>query len=70
MSWMLDYLRNSRLTGIAAKINSGEPVNWQQESQLQTIDIVRHGQLALADAIEREEEADAQFEALVRSAIQ
>lgn len=65
MGWIVDQLRNGRLAGIAAKIESGEPVDWRKEQQLQAIDIVRAGQQALADAIEREEIEDGRIQQLV-----
>jgi hypothetical protein len=65
MSWITDRLRNSRLAGVAAQLESGEPVDWRRLAQQQAIDMARDGQLALADAIEREEEFDERFEQLL-----
>lgn len=61
MKWLTDYLRKSRLAGIAAKIEGGEPVDWHKEQQLQVLDIAMHGQQFVADTIDREAEADEQF---------
>lgn len=65
MSWIIDRLRNNRLAGVAAQLQSGAPVDWRQVAQQQAVDIARDGQLALADAIEREEEFDERFEQLL-----
>ena len=64
---MIDQLRNGRLAGIAAKIESGEPVDWRKEATLQSMDIVRAGQHALADAIEEEEREDGRLKQLADS---
>lgn len=65
MSWIIDRLRNSRLSAAKAQIEKGEEVDWKQVSRLQTLDIVTDGQSALADALEREREFDERFEQLL-----
>ena len=65
MSWYIDRLRNGRLSVAAAQIEKGEPVDWRKLSQLQAVDCATAGQLALADAIEREDQADERLQQLL-----
>lgn len=65
MSWIIDRLRNSRLSAAKAQIEKGEEVDWGRINRLQALDLVTDGQLAVADALEREREFDERFEQLV-----
>lgn len=65
MSWILERLRNSRLSAVKTQIEAGQEVDWAKVRRLQTLDLVTDGQSALADAIEREREFDERIEQLL-----
>ena len=48
-----------RLGDVVAAIENGEPVDYGKVRQLQTLDVARAGRAALLDALDREDEADA-----------
>ena len=54
-------LEESRLAGVIEDIEAGRPVDIKKVKTLQTLDVARAGQLFLADALKREDEADEQF---------
>lgn len=62
MSWLADKLRTSRTAAALGAIEKGEAVDWQRWSTAQPLELVHAGELFAADLIEREEQADAEFE--------
>ncbi len=54
-------LEESRLVGVIEDIEAGRPVDVKEIEILQALDIARAGQLFLADALRREDEADEEF---------
>lgn len=65
MTWITERLRNSRLSAAVAQMEKGEVVDWKRFAELQAMDFVTGGQLALADAIDREREFDDRLEQLL-----
>ena len=59
-------LEESRLAGVIEDIEVGRKPDYLRVMVLQSLDIVRAGQLFLADALKREDEADAEFERRLR----
>lgn len=51
-------LEGSRLSDLIAKIEAGESVDLQRVATLQALDIARAGEVFVADAIQRERDAD------------
>jgi hypothetical protein len=58
MSWFVDKLRNNRIAGVISQIERGEEVDWAKLDLLQSLDLVDAGMQHLADALERDQEAD------------
>ena len=54
-------LEESRLAGMIEDTEAGRPVDVKKVKTLQMLDVARAGQLFLADALKREDEADEQF---------
>ena len=67
MTWQADKLRNSRIAVAIGQIERGEQVDWQRLHQLQTLDLIRAGELFLADAIEEERSADERAASFLRN---
>lgn len=55
-----------RLGEAAEKVERGEQVDWPQLAALQGLDTARAGRAALLDALDREDEADADLERIIR----
>lgn len=66
----MDRLRKlterDRLGEAVAKLEAGEEVDWQRLADLQPLDTVVAGRAALLDALDREDQADADLERIVR----
>lgn len=58
-------LETNRLTEVIGQVERGEEVDVNRVLALQSLDIARAGQLFLADALKREDEADEQFRQLL-----
>ena len=65
MSRGIDALRNSRLARAIGELEQGGEVDWIRYRTLRALDAARDGQLAAADALEREEAADADYERIL-----
>jgi hypothetical protein len=57
----IPMLEESRLAGVIEDVEAGRPVDVKRVETLQALDTARAGQLFLADALRREDEADEQF---------
>lgn len=64
-SLAIDMLETNRLTEVIGQVERGEEVDVNRVLALQSLDIARAGQLFLADALKREDEADEQFRQLL-----
>jgi len=58
----ITMLEESRLAGVIEDVEAGRPVDVKKVETLQALDVARAGQQFLADALRREDEADAEFE--------
>ncbi len=61
----IEMLENSRLAEVIGQVERGEEVDVERTLTLQALDVVRAGELFLADALKREDEADEQFKQLL-----
>jgi len=52
---------NSRLDEIIRKVEAGEPIDYQRELALQSLDLVRDSELLLIDTLKWHEEQDAKI---------
>ena len=66
MDRLREITERDRLSEVAAALERGEKVDYDRLRQLQAIDLAQAGRAALLDALEREDEADAEFERIVR----
>jgi hypothetical protein len=57
----IPLLEESRLAGVIEDVEAGRPVDVKKVETLMALDVAREGQLFLADALRREDEADEQF---------
>ena len=57
----ITLLEESRLVGVIEDVEAGRPVDVRKIETLQALDVARAGQLFLADALKREDEADEEF---------
>jgi len=67
MSRLRTITERDRLREAAEKLERGEEVDWQQLATLQGIDVANAGRAALLDALDREDEADADIERILGS---
>jgi len=68
MSRLLEQLENSRIAELIGKIESGQSVtgaDLDRLTLLQPLDLIRSGQIAVAEAIRFQEEQDARTERLL-----
>lgn len=63
----IPMLEESRLAGVIEDVEADRPVDIKKVETLQALDIAQAGQLFLADALRREDEADAEFKRQLRS---
>ncbi len=62
----ISMLEESRLAVVIEDVEGERSVNIKKVTALQALDVARAGQLFLADALKREDEADAEFERRLR----
>lgn len=64
----IEMLEKSRLAGVIEQVEKGEEVDTNRILTLQALDIARAGELFVAEALKREDEADEQFRQLGETA--
>jgi len=67
MSRLRVITERDRLAEAAEQVEQGERVDWSKVATLQALDIAAAGRAALVDALDREAEADAEFEQIFGS---
>ena len=65
MSRLRAITKNDRLAGIVERLEHGEPAGMQNLAAVQPFEMARAGRAALLDALDREDEADANAKQLL-----
>jgi hypothetical protein len=58
---------DARLQGLYDSIANDQPVDWAKQNLLNVVEIVQHGNSQTDEAIERNRQADAEFERIRQS---
>lgn len=70
MSRLDSLLEKSRIADVIERVERGEPVDYRRLLTLQSLDIVRAGELFTLEAIQAERAADEAMEKAIRDATQ